>query len=270
MITLGLGMVEGPRFGLLSVLLVCAALLQPKPLIAEQVPVRHMEGLAHGFLALRNLQGKLLANGELTQVAKGDRVTSHVIFRFNDGSIYEDTAVFSQRGSFRLLNDHVVQKGPSFKQSKETWLDASTGQVKVRYTDDGKEKTINERLDLPPDVGNGLLMTLVKHIQPSTPQTKVSWVATTPKPRLVNLVIVPQGEAPLSHGTIKHKANYYVVKVEIGGVAGLLARLVGKQPPDTHVWVLAGHAPAFVKLEGQLDDGGPIWRIELATPAKFP
>src|SRR5207253_10971097 len=28
-----------------------------------------------------------------------------------------------------------------------------------------------------------------------------------------------------------------------GGVAGLIARLLGKQPPDTHVWVLTGDAP---------------------------
>jgi hypothetical protein len=272
MIALGLATLGGSRFRLISVvLLVCASLLQPNALLAEQVSVRQMEGLTHGFLALRDLQGTLLADGELTQIAKADRVTGHVIFRFKDGSIYEDTTVFSQRGSFRLLNDHLVQKGGSFKRSMETWLDASTGEVKVRYTDDdGKEKTINQRFNLPPDVGNGLLMTLVKHIEPRAPQTTVSFVATTPKPRLVNLVIVPQEEAPLSHGTIKLKAIHYVVKVKIGGVAGVLAPLVGKQPPDTHVWVLGGDAPAFVKLEGQLYDGGPIWRVELAVPGKFP
>jgi hypothetical protein len=42
------------------------------------------------------------------------------------------------------------------------------------------------------------------------------------------------------------------VKVKIGGIAGLVAPLLGKQPPDTHVWVLTGDAPAFVKLEGPL------------------
>jgi hypothetical protein len=62
----------------------------------------------------------------------------------------------------------------------------------------------------------------------------------------------------------------YVVRVEIGGIAGLLAHLTGKQPPDTRVWVLGGEAPAFVKSEGPLYAGGPIWRIELATPAGFP
>jgi hypothetical protein len=168
------------------------------------------------------------------------------------------------------LSDHLVQRGPSFKQAMETSVEASTGQVTVRYTDkDGKKKVLNERRELPPDIANGLLFTLVKHIQPSVPQTTVSMVATTPKPRLVKLEILPQGEEAIASGSTKHETVRYVVKVKIGGVPGLLAPLVGKQPPDTHVWVLTGNAPAFVKMEGPLYEGGPIWRIELATPAGF-
>ena len=259
------------QFRQFVVLLACISLLQANAQPAERITVRHLEGLSNGFLALRTMEGKLLADGEITQVAKGDRVTSRVFFRFKDGSMYDDTAIFSQRGSFRLLSDHLVEKGPSFKHPMETLLDASTGQVTVRYTDeDGKEKAINERLDLPADVANGLLMTLVKHVQPNIPETTVSFVAITPKPRLVKLVIVPQGEEPFSHGTIKLKAMHYSVKVNIGGITGLLAHVTGKQPPDTQIWVLDGDAPAFVKLEGQFYDGGPIWRVELATPAAFP
>ena len=258
------------RFRLLAVLLACAAPFQTIPLTAEQVPVRHTEGLMHGFLALRTLDGKRLADGEMTQIAEGDRVTSRLIFRFKDGSVYDDTTVFSQRGAFRLLSDHLVQRGPSFKQPMETSLDASSGQITVRYkAQDGEEKTVKEQRDLPPDVANGLLFTLVKHIQPNVPQTTVSMVATTPKPRVVKLEILPEGEKAIASGNTQHKTVRYVVKVKIGGVAGLVAPLLGKQPPDTHVWVLTGDAPAFVKLEGPLYAGGPIWRIELATPAGF-
>src|SRR5437879_7357021 len=207
------------QFRLFVVLVACISLLHANAQPAELVAVRHLEGLGSGFLAVRTMEGKLLADGEITQVAKDDRVTSHVLFRFKDGSIYDDIAIFSQRGSFRLLSDHLVEKGPSFKHPMETLLDASTGQVTVRYTDeDGKEQTINERLDLPADVSNGLLMTLVKHIQPKIPETTVSFVATTPNPRLVKLVIVPQGKEPFSHGTIKLKAMHYAVKVKIEGI----------------------------------------------------
>jgi hypothetical protein len=41
---------------------------------------------------------------------------------------------------------------------------------------------------------------------------------------------------------------------------------VGKQPPDTHVWVLEGDAPAFIGSKGPLAMGAPPWRLELASP----
>src|SRR2546426_9621477 len=92
-------------FRLLAVLLACAAPFQTIPLTAEQVRVRHMEGLMHGFLALRTLDGERLADREMTQIAEGDRVTSRLIFRFKDGSVHDDTAIFSQQGAFRVLSD---------------------------------------------------------------------------------------------------------------------------------------------------------------------
>src|SRR5437868_10141554 len=105
-------MLGGPRFRLFVVLLACISLLQANAQPAELVTVRHLEGLSNGFLALRTIEGKLLADGEITQVAKGDRVTSRVLFRFEDGSIYDEIAIFSQRGSFRLVSNHLVEKGP--------------------------------------------------------------------------------------------------------------------------------------------------------------
>jgi hypothetical protein len=251
----------------LGVLVVCAALINPGEIRAAPVAVRHIEGLVHGFLVLRTLAGDTLAEGDLIQVARGDRVTSRLVFRFRDGSVHDETAVFSQRRNFRLMNDQLVQKGPAFPHPMEVSIDASTGRVTVHTTDDdGKDKVVTEHLDLQSDVANGMVLTLLKNIRSDAPQTKVSMVAATPKPRLVRLAITPEGEEPFSVGGSSHKATRYVVKVEIGGAAGLVAPLLGKQPPDTHVWILGGEAPAFVKSEGPLFFGGPIWRIELVSP----
>jgi hypothetical protein len=261
---------SGVRSSLIALLLAWAVLLQPDALPADTVPVRHTEGLMHGFLVLQTLEGKSIADGQMTQDAHGDRVTDHLIFRFKDGSIYEDTTVFSQRGTFRLLSDHLIQRGPSFDRALDTLVDASTGQVTVRYTDSkGQQKLMTQRMALPPDLANGLLFTLLKDIQPSMPRTTVSMVAITPEPRLVKLAILPQGQEPFSIGSFRHQSRHYVVRVELGGVTGWLAHLLGKQPPDMHAWVLEGDAPAFVKLEGPLYVGGPIWRIQLASAGLF-
>jgi hypothetical protein len=82
----------------------------------------------------------------------------------------------------------------------------------------------------------------------------------------VKLLISAEGEDSFSAGGSARKATRYVIKVDIGGVAGVVAPIVGKQPQDTHVWILGGDAPSFVKSEGPLYPGGPIWRIELTSP----
>jgi hypothetical protein len=105
----------------------------------------------------------------------------------------------------------------------------------VHTIEGGKEKVVTERLSLASDLANGLILTILKNIRPDTPETKVSMVAATPKPRLVKLAITPQGETPFRTGGVNRKATHFVVKVEIGGIAGVVAPILGKQPPDTHV-----------------------------------
>src|SRR5436309_14775898 len=72
---------SGARSRLIAILLACAALLQPSALFADMIPVRHTEGLVHGFLLVLTFEGKALADGQMTQDARGDRVTNHLIFR---------------------------------------------------------------------------------------------------------------------------------------------------------------------------------------------
>lgn len=243
-------------------------LLVAPPARAELVPVRQTEGLVHGFLTLRSLDGATIADGDLTQSARGDRVTTRLIFRFRDGSLHDETAVFTQREHFRLASHHLVQKGPRFPQPLEMSIDVATGQVDVRYTDDdGEARTASERMELPPDLANGLILTLLKNAKPDAPPASFSYIAATPKPRLVKLDIGLAAPDRFATGRQGRSATHYVVKVALGGLTGLLAPLVGKQPPDSHVWVLGGEAPAFVKSEQALYVGGPIWRIELANPA---
>ena len=233
---------------------------------AESVAVRRAEGLVRGFLVLRSLDGAVIANGDLIQFLRDDRVTSRLVFHFKDGSLQDETAVFTERRSFRLLSDHLVQRGPSFPHPMEVSIDATSGRVTVRHRDNGQENLIEERMELPSDLANGMMVTLLKNIDPHAPSTTVSMLFATPKPRLVKLEITPMGREPFSVGRASYKATRFNVKIEIGGLAGLIAPLLGKQPKDTSVWIVGGDAPGFVRSEGQFYQGGPVWRVELASP----
>jgi hypothetical protein len=248
----------------LAAALLCALRLAAP---AESIPVRHVEGTEHGFLALRTKEGRILAVGDLYQVVREDRVASRLFFRFKDGSVDDETTVFSQRGHFQLITDHHVQKGPSFPQPMDLSIDVLRGQVTVRSAGkDGKEEVKSEHMDLPSDLGNGLILSIAKNIRPDTPETKVSMLVATPKPRLIKLAISPAGEEPFSLVGSSRKAMRYEIKIELGGIAGMVAPLIGKQPPNTQIWIIGGEAPAFVREEGPLYEGGPVWTIQLTSP----
>jgi hypothetical protein len=248
---------------------ICAvALLTTATVSGEPVAVRYAEGLVHGFLTLRTLDGTQIASGDLIQVARANRVTSRLTFHFKDGSLHDETAVFSQRGQFHLLTDHLVQKGPTFPQPLDMTIDTTSGKVTVRYTDeDGSPREETKEEPLPPDLANGMIQILLKNVTARSAPKAFSFMAATPKPRLVKLTIVPSGEQPFTAGGRRQSATEYVLKVDLGGVTGLVASLVGKQPPDSRVWIAGGDAPAFVKAEQPLYAGGPVWRIELAAPS---
>jgi hypothetical protein len=249
-----------------SVVAVLVLALQPRT-PAEPIPVHHVEGSEHGFLALRTKEGQLIAVGDLFQVVRGDRVTSRLLFRFKDGSVDDETTVFSQRGSFQLISDRHVQRGPSFPQPMDVWIDVRRGEVRVRSTGkDGKDEVKSEHLDLPSDLANGLVLSIAKNIRPDTPETKVSMLLATPKPRLVKLAISPAGQEPFSLAGSSRKATRYEIKIELGGLAGMVAPLIGKQPPKIQIWIIGGVAPAFVREEGPFYQDGPIWTVLLTSP----
>ena len=233
---------------------------------AEPVQVRHLLGYVHGYVVLKDLDDKILASGDVTQTPAGNQVTMKLNLRFKDGSRYEETSVVSQRRTFQLLTYKQVQKGPAFKTQQTLSLDVATGGVNIQYVDkDGKPKTIAEKLSLPPDLANGIISVLLTDVDPKV-ETTLSMVVSTPKPRVVKLKIAASQPDSFSVGGVRADATHYIVKIDIGGVTGVVAKVAGKDPPPIHFWVAAGNAPAFLKSEGPLFEDGPIWRIELASP----
>jgi len=146
-------------------------------------------------------------------------------------------------------------------------IDCRNGQVTVRATGkDGKEDVQTNHVDLPSDLANGMVPLVIENIPPEKPQTTVSMLVLSPKPRVVKLIISPLGEEPFSIAGASRKAIHYEIRIEIGGVAGLVAPLVGKAPPNVQIWVVGGQAPTFVRVQGPTYADGPVMTIQLASP----
>ncbi len=227
---------------------------------AAPIAVRYQEGVVRGFPVLRSIDNERLAEGDFVQVARGDRVMTRLVFRFKDGSLYDETVVFSQRGVFALLSYRLVQRGPSFPETLEAWADRETGRYEVRYRADQEspEEHVTGHVALPDDTYNGMLSVVVKNL-PSGDGETVSLVTFTPTPRVVKVLLTPLAEDQVPVGGATLLATRYHVRPQLGLLASLL---LVTDVPDVRVWILPGEAPAFLKAEGPLYFMGPIWRIE--------
>src|SRR5262245_4327524 len=237
-------------FFALALTLLCASLAGSTP-----ISVQYQEGLVRAFPVLRTTDNDALAQGDFAQVTRGDQVTSRLIFRFKDGSLYDETVVFSQRERFILQSYRIVQRGPSFPETLEASMDRQSGRYEVRYRADEEsaEEHLTGTLAIPDDAYNGMLTLIVKNLRPGASET-VSIVAFTPKPRVITLQFLPLAT---ERGTAGE-----VVRYHIRPKLGLFASLLVTDVPDTRVWILMGEAPAFLKAEGPLYFMGPIWRVE--------
>ena len=59
------------------------------------------------------------------------------------------------------------------------------------------------------------------------------------------------------------RAMVFRIHPELGGIVGVIARLLGLQPKDVTVWVLDSEEPAIVRIVGQLGGYGPVVSSEL-------
>jgi hypothetical protein len=243
------------------------ALLWHRPLAAASVPVRFAEGSLHGFLVLSTPEDVLIASGDLLQVGRGGEVKSRLVFHFKDGSVFDETVVFTQRNVFSMQSYHLVQRGPVFPEDTEISLERASGKYHVitRARKDGREKVLAGTLDLPPDTYNGMVLTVVKNLPGGAGET-VHMVAFTPAPKIIKLKLAPAGEHKILVGGSEKTATRYVLKPMLGTWLKLFASLLGRIPPDNHAWIVTADVPAFVKFEGPLYMKGPAWRIELTSP----
>lgn len=251
----------------LGLLGVAIMLLWPRPLAAAPVAVRFVEGVTHGFLLLRTIDGVLIATGDLLQVGRGGEVESRMVFRFSDGSTYDETVVFTQQRVFTMRSYRLAQRGPAFTEDIDISVERASGKyrVKTKGHKDGREEVLEGALDLPPDLYNGMVLTVAKNLGKGASET-VRILVFTPTPRIIELEVAPSGEHKMLVGTLTKTAVQYVFKPQLGTWLKLFATLLGRVPPEYHVWIATDEVPAFVRFEGPLNATGPVWRIELASP----
>lgn len=234
---------------------------------ADPVTIHFPDGTTHGFLVLRSLKGQILAHGELLAFPRADRMESRLTWRFRDGSLQDEIVTYLQKPVLKLLTYKQIQRGPSFPADVEVSVtrEPSRYEMTLREKEKKEPETFSGALELPDDVYNGLLPTVLNNVAKGE-TVAGHMLAFTPKARLVKMTIRAIGEDPIIVGESRRTAVRYLVDLEVGGIVGVFAKVAGKEPHDLKFWVLRGEVPAFVGFEGPFFYQGPVWRIELAAP----
>src|SRR3984957_9705891 len=231
---------------------------------AEPISVRHIQRPMHRFMVARSEAGKIIASGEFSQVVQGDEVTMRLSYHFVDGSIDDETTTYRQQGTFRLVRNHHIQKEPFFVKPVDFTVEAATGIATSRTADkNGKIHLESHHIDLPDDLANGFVGTLLLNVPQNTTPFRVGILAPVNGGRLIRILISPEGEQPFHTTGQTLKATVFRIHPELGGIVGVIAPLIGLQPKDVMVWVLEGEEPAVVRIVGQLGGYGPVVSSEL-------
>ena len=64
--------------------------------------------------------------------------------------------------------------------------------------------------------------------------------------------MMPQAPETFYRAGFPHKSSVYEIKIELGGIAGVIAPVIGKQPPNIYMSIESGQVPAFSARNGAL------------------
>jgi hypothetical protein len=191
-------------------------------------------------------------------------------YRFRDGSFDDETAVFSEQKAFTLISDRHIQRGPMFPHPLDLTTNATGDSTNRTLDSGGKIKLETSHIDLPPGTTvEGMMCTLMANLDPATQSLRLATLSPTQKPRLFHFAITNEGHGTFRIAGSRQTASIFRLKTDLGGIAGIVAPILDKQPDDILVWVLEGESPAVVRAIGQLSEGGPLVDIQLAG-ATFP
>jgi hypothetical protein len=238
------------------------ALLLCVALPASAVETRWIEGTVRGFPVVRDMQGRAIGEGTLTQFVEDGKLHVQGIFEFRDGRRIEEEAVLEQRPRLRQLYWSWEERRGNEVQRAYA-VDLATGHATAKKrTADGTD-TWDDRLDDTKDAFVGVgFMYAVKNLTEELDKgrkIKMTAVAFTAKPRTVTVSVSRDQVGELTMGGRTLGASRYVIHPEVPWIARLFVHA-----PDQYLWYYRPAPPAFLRADIPLaEPSDPMIRIEL-------
>ena len=246
-------------------LLGASALVTP----AAAIELTEPEGAAHGYPGLCDRNGKKLADGEFRQWVQDGKLHVVIIYKFPDGQLYEEKALFRQ-------HPELIQEQWSWRELKggrpqrEFAADFVTriGSAHIRKENETKDVSKNIDVELGRTfAGFGFTIALgnLRKRLLDGEQVELKAVGFSPFPTLKPQVVTVK----VSHGGLDRmkmsgrflKGNQFIIHPEISPIARLFVRV-----PDTKIWLTNPIPAGFLRWEGPIIlPTDPMIRVDLVS-----
>ena len=221
------------------------------------------EGAAHGFPALRDLEGKTLADGEFTQWLDGDRLHFRIRYDFGADHWIEERS--------------VVRQEPTLVHERWSWTETRAGSLQRRFEADflsgdataqkreeDELRTWSAHVDVEPGrafagAAWALAIRSVRSRLVGGETIQFQTVGFTPKPRAATVEISWDGleNVPMSGRTLG--GDRFRVHPRIPWYARPFVDV-----PDSVIWLASPPPAAFLRWEGPLaEPDDPLVRVDL-------
>lgn len=217
---------------------------------AGPIAVRVVPGALHGFPSLSDAAGNVIADGELSQELRGEVLLVHLRWSFGDGRRVEERAEFRVGAHLTQTRFTWVETAGEVEQRRFE-VDFSDGRaIAVTRNRKGEPEREEERLDLPDGrafTGYGTALAISQLELPAGGEEELTFVAFTPKPRIVRLGVRRNGEERIDAHGRSIRCDRFTLHPKIPFPVSLFAGA-----KDAHLWFTHGPPPALVRAEQNL------------------
>lgn len=250
-----------------EILLLVAVLLTSQS--GWSIELTEPEGAAHGYPGWMETSGKKLADGEFRQWIQDERLHVVITYKFPDGQLYEEDALFRQE-------PELAQEQWSWKESRGEKVqrhfaaDFLTKTASAEIHTEKENKTVSDNIEIEPGrtfAGFGFTIALANLRKRLTKGEQVELKAVgfspvpTLKPQLVTVQVSYGGVDRMKMAGRFYTGYRFIVHPEVPAIAKLFI-----QVPDTKIWLTSPAPAGFLRWEGPIIlPTDPIRRVDLIS-----
>jgi hypothetical protein len=247
----------------LACTVVCASLFVVES--SSAIPLTALSGAAHGYPAMRDLNGKVLAEAEFLQWAEGNRLHVKLIYRFKNQRRIEENDLFRQR--------------PEVVQEQYAWRETANGQVLREFSvnfgtriaaaqkrEKGELKHWEEKLEIEPGktfagFGFSLALQNLRKRLLNKERIELKGIGFKPKPAMLAVEISHVGVEKMEMAGRIVRGDHFVIHPKVPGIAKVFIRI-----PDFHVWLTNPVPAGFLRWEAPVaEPNDPTVRVDLLS-----